>query len=293
MKIAPGVRVNLGKRGPSVTVGGRLGRVTAGPSGMHIGASVPGTGVYMTQKVGSSPQRATAAQRPQQQPGAQAQASSLRSILRSLRPIESGTAGLFAALSSSPKCQALRSIGRAAAAPSDEADGLVAAAVALAPESWTVRREAGLYYMQRGDAVRAVSHLAEAANSFPGDRTLYYLVAADAAIDAANYVYAVSALEPYVSGSDPDSDLGGLILTTLANAHLKAGDPARSLELLGRLPLRKRNLSDTLLYALCVRACANRAAGKRAQAKKDIDRVYAYRPDFPLLADASRDALAE
>ena len=41
VKIAPGVRFNLGKRGSSITVGSRLGRVTAGPR-TRVGTSVPG-----------------------------------------------------------------------------------------------------------------------------------------------------------------------------------------------------------------------------------------------------------
>lgn len=290
MKIAPGVRLNLGKRGASVTVGGKLGRVTTGPSGTRLGASVPGTGAYMSQKVGSS-QRPASSRAGAAQPGQHV--GTLESIVRSIPPRESGTSGLLAVLTGSVKRQALQSIRRASMSPSDEGDAAVTAAVAQAPDSWTVRREAGFYFLKRDAAAVALSHLAEAANRFPGDRTLYHVMAADAAADAGNCAWAVSALQPYVPRVDPEGDLGALVLTTLARASLKAGDSSRSLELLGRLPLRRRNLSDTLLYALCVRACANRAVGKKAQAKKDIDRVYAHRPDFPMLEDAAREALAE
>jgi tetratricopeptide (TPR) repeat protein len=292
MKIAPGLRINLGKRGLSLTAGGKLGRVTVGPSGTHVGSSIPGTGIYMTQKVGSS-QRSSAPRSRPSQPAAQQQAGTLRSLVRGVPPKESGTSGLVAMLSGSEKRKALQAISRAAAAPSAEADGIVSAAVAQSSDSWTVRREAGLYFLQRGDPATAVSHLAEAANRFLGNRTLYYLLAADTAVDAGNYAYAVAALEPYVAEADPDSDIGALVLTTIANASLKAGDASRSLELLTRLPLRKQNLGDTLLYALCVRACANRATGKKAQAKKDIDRVYAHRPDFPMLGEATKEVLAD
>ena len=43
-KVAPGVRVNLGKKNVSVTVGGRGGRITTGTAGTTVSASVPGTG---------------------------------------------------------------------------------------------------------------------------------------------------------------------------------------------------------------------------------------------------------
>jgi tetratricopeptide (TPR) repeat protein len=291
MKIAPGLRLNLGKRGVSLTAGGKLGRVTVGPSGAHLGASVPGTGLYMTEKVDSAQPGpgswADAAPTGPPQPG------NVKALLRGIPPREPGTSGFFAAISGSAKRKALHAIDRAAASLSAESDATVAAVAEEFPDSWTIRREAGLYFVQRNEAPAALAHLSAAANLFPGDRTLYYVVAADIAIDAGDYRYAIGALERYVSSADPESDVGALILTTLASACLKSGDPTRSLELLSRLPLRRKYLGDTLLYALCVRARANRATGQKAQAKKDIDRVYAHEPDFPLLEEASREALAD
>jgi len=199
----------------------------------------------------------------------------------------------MSAISKNPKRQALAAISQAVAAPCEESDAAVRAWVESARDSWTVQREAGLYFIGRENPGTAVTYLAEAANRFPGDRTLYYLVAADAAIDAGNFEYACAALEPYVQRSDPEDEIGGLVFTTLANAAHRAGDSHRALELLARLPLRRQKLSESLLYALCVRACANRAVGKKAQAKKDIDRVYAHRPDFAMLQDAAAEALAE
>jgi tetratricopeptide (TPR) repeat protein len=293
-QIIQGVRVNLGKRGLSLTVGGKLGRVTVGPSGTHVGASIPGTGVYMTQKMGSA-EDTTAPSDGSHGRSAQlpAQVVSLVTLIRALPPREPGTAGVLVALFGSPKRSALRVIESAEASPSPDKDAAVSAAVAQAPGSWSVEREAGLYFSERGDAAAALHHFAEAANRFPGDRTLYYLMAADAAIDVGNVQYAIGALEPYVSSVDPDGDVGALVLTTLASAYLRSGDSARSLELLARLPLRRQNLSDALLAALCVRACANRSVGKKAQAKKDIDRVYAHRPDFPMLDSASHEVLGD
>lgn len=291
MKIAPGLKVNFGKRGVSLTAGGKLGRVTVGPSGTHVGASIPGTGLYMTQKVTSTQPTASVTASPSRY--AQQQVGSVETLLRSIPPKEAGTSGLFAALSGSQKRKGLQLIACAMASPSVESDAIVDAVVNQSPDSWTIRREAGLYFVHRGNAAMALGHLSQAANLFPGDRTLYYFVAADAAIDAAKYDYAISALERYVPNANPESDIGALLLTTLAKAHLKSGGASRSLEMLSRLPLRRKHLGDALLYALCVRACANRAIGKKAQAKKDIDRVYAHQPDFPLLKEASLEALAD
>lgn len=52
MKIAPGVRLNIGKSGGSVRVGGRGAGYTVGTSGQRIGASLPGTGLHASQKIG-------------------------------------------------------------------------------------------------------------------------------------------------------------------------------------------------------------------------------------------------
>ena len=52
-KIAPGVRMNLGKGGfSSVRVGGRGYGLTMGKRGTHASAGLPGTGVGYSGKVG-------------------------------------------------------------------------------------------------------------------------------------------------------------------------------------------------------------------------------------------------
>lgn len=52
MKVAPGIRLNVGKGGGSVRVGGRGAGYTVGTSGQRIGASLPGTGLHTSQKIG-------------------------------------------------------------------------------------------------------------------------------------------------------------------------------------------------------------------------------------------------
>lgn len=56
IKIAPGFRVNLGKRGASVRVGGKGVGYTTGTSGTRVTAGVPGTGMSYTKKVGRTQQ---------------------------------------------------------------------------------------------------------------------------------------------------------------------------------------------------------------------------------------------
>lgn len=49
----PGVRLNFSKKGVGVRVGGKHGGVSVGPSGTRVSASIPGTGIYYTEKISS------------------------------------------------------------------------------------------------------------------------------------------------------------------------------------------------------------------------------------------------
>ena len=59
IKIAPGVHLNLSKSGISTSVGPKGAKVTVGPNGSYLHTSIPGTGLYNRQKIGSTPQTGT------------------------------------------------------------------------------------------------------------------------------------------------------------------------------------------------------------------------------------------
>jgi hypothetical protein len=48
--LLPGVRVNVGLKGASVSLGGKRARMTVGKRGTSVGTSLPGTGVSYTTK---------------------------------------------------------------------------------------------------------------------------------------------------------------------------------------------------------------------------------------------------
>jgi hypothetical protein len=52
IRIAPGLRLNLGRRGLSASVGGREGHVSAGTRGVRATATLPGTGISYTMSTG-------------------------------------------------------------------------------------------------------------------------------------------------------------------------------------------------------------------------------------------------
>ncbi|MEM7355449.1 MAG: DUF4236 domain-containing protein [Acidobacteriota bacterium] len=54
LKLIPGVRLNVGLRGASVSIGGQVGRVTIGTSGTTLSTGIPGTGISFQQKLTSS-----------------------------------------------------------------------------------------------------------------------------------------------------------------------------------------------------------------------------------------------
>ena len=55
IKIAPGLRLNLGLKGISVSFGGRGLTYTVGRNGERVTAGIPGTGLSYTTKLSSSP----------------------------------------------------------------------------------------------------------------------------------------------------------------------------------------------------------------------------------------------
>jgi hypothetical protein len=58
VKIAPGVRVNLSKRGAGLSFGGRGLRYSVGPTGRRTTFSIPGTGLSYVRQQGRGRERA-------------------------------------------------------------------------------------------------------------------------------------------------------------------------------------------------------------------------------------------
>ena len=54
IKIAPGVRLNFGKKGISTSIGKRGAGITIGPTGTTAHVGIPGTGISYVKKVGTT-----------------------------------------------------------------------------------------------------------------------------------------------------------------------------------------------------------------------------------------------
>ncbi|MFZ5853074.1 MAG: DUF4236 domain-containing protein [Chloroflexota bacterium] len=72
VKVAPGVTINLGKRGASVSLGPRGSKTTLGRSGVRQTVGLPGTGLFATQQLrrGQRGDRPPATGEPTNQPPA-------------------------------------------------------------------------------------------------------------------------------------------------------------------------------------------------------------------------------
>ena len=53
VKIAPGIHLNFSKNGVSTSIGPKGAKVTFGRNGTYMNTSIPGTGLYSRQKIGS------------------------------------------------------------------------------------------------------------------------------------------------------------------------------------------------------------------------------------------------
>lgn len=297
----------MGKRGVSVRLGGRGFGLTLGTSGARVSAGIPGTGIYMTKKlsaagagggrtrVSTPPVPEPAAPKPE--PGTQPPTTWLATtILLTLFGFsELPPALLGAAVTGwvtwrgyrSPKYVALKEIRAArklAGTNAGAADEAVRAAAARAADSWTVQREAAAYFVARDDLNTALEYFGRAIRLWPGDPRGVMLQACAVADEAGNFPWIIETLEPHVASMRPDeSDLDVALLGAFALAQVGVGQPGIALEITKRLPLQRRNLTTPLLVGLCVRALAKHALGQKASARRDLDRVYAADPGFPLL----------
>jgi hypothetical protein len=59
LKIAPGVRLNIGKRSVSTRFGPRGAGLTIGTKGTTVSAGIPGTGLHASQRLRNEPRSAS------------------------------------------------------------------------------------------------------------------------------------------------------------------------------------------------------------------------------------------
>lgn len=136
IKIAPGIRLSASQRGLGVRVGGRGGGISFTPSGARVSASIPGTGLSWSEKIG--PDRGTRSRRrPTGATGnAAGQSSWIKVPLRITLDDETGEVTLLNADSGQPLAPAMLS-----AVKKQQGDALRKRLQAMVDEINTTREE--------------------------------------------------------------------------------------------------------------------------------------------------------
>jgi len=124
IKVLPGVRLNIGKTGISTSIGPRGASVNIGKRGVRATASIPGTGISVSQKLGGGKAPAGTAPQAGSTAASKAQPSSGRRIFWGAALAVAMGFGIFSIAGQPPKAdpvqeQDLGDLKRAAALASD------------------------------------------------------------------------------------------------------------------------------------------------------------------------------
>jgi hypothetical protein len=317
VKIAPGIRLNINKRGPSVRFGPKGVGMTVGPHGHRVSAGVPGTGVYVYQQYGrkksgsrqtpSEPRSAAVAAvvpKGERWPIGWAITGAIATFLAVsafashasgpglvLLLLAGGCATAVYARLASATYKAAALVRRAATLPITERLPLLEEALRIAPRSAEARMLLAHAYLELERPVDAVAILNTGLETQPGDERLT-LELAGARLAARDYAGVLASLEPKLASLDPEQPYAQQALLLAAEALRESGDPGRGLEVIKRAPLRRHTLDTLLQFCLLARATCALDAGRRSEAKRDLDRLYALDPEFPGLEEALARASA-
>jgi len=297
-RIAPGVRLNLSKSGPSVSFGGRGFHYTVGHHRRRSTVGIPGTGVSYTtyshrqargnrrasvahsQTPGSG---AVLAQLWQKPPLAKIGYGLIYTVLIITSPIGvplllTGIIQLFL-----PAWRARALIDRAQHKDGAEAKALLDRASLLHPGSSEVTVAYAQWYFDQQQWDQAVVNYAEYLKVAPDDwiaRGHW----AQALLNAGHWDEAITALQS-MRQAPLDDDARASVGAHLALAFLHKNDAPQGLEIAKAENLRAQHLGPGQLQCLFTRALASYLCGQRAKAIADLDRLYATDPSFGGLAE--------
>lgn len=308
-RIAPGVRLNVSKRGVGVSAGVKGFRIGVGPRGMYRSISIPGTGLYRIdyaakpKREASKVSRSDAATSPGQAaapakrkapdlPGkpvdynAGAESAWLLVVIAFLlafwKPLLGVALAAFAVVlrawqDGNPKFHAAVYLERAKQSFNDSKfNECVQAALEclrLAPEATQAHYLAGHALLRLGRAEEAAEHLTQV-DSDDGRVT----VLAIEALEQAGRIK--EALELFAKLPRDILDSTG-VRNWRASLLIKSGQPDLAIEILREGPTRKKiNGDPDLLELHYLLGLAYEAVGKKANAKRAYMRVLADTPGY-------------
>lgn len=306
VRIAPGVRLNLSRGGPSLSVGPRGAHVTVGGRrGRRTTVGIPGTGVsYTTYAHHRSARVAIGGRRgvtasvpvatgptPPMLPSAKIALGVVLTVLVITAPV--GIPLLIVGLvqRTKPLWRARALIHDAERRGGEDALPLYLEACTVAPQSPEPRLAVGdcLYHLGRfTEAATAYTDaLRLGAQGWTLRGHLGHALLLSGQIDDA-----IRCLQEVRTGAPLTDDSRASISANLAIAFLAKGDAAQALELVRAEPLQLHTLGDGLQQCLFIRGIAQYALGHRARAVQDLDRLYALAADFTDLTATRQQVMA-
>jgi hypothetical protein len=315
-RIAPGIRLNLSKSGPSISFGGPGLHYTVGHHRRRVSVGMPGTGLsYVAYSRSGGPRhgspgtaarvtRATAPTGTHPASRVHRWAAALATVLVVAGVIALLTTPAGIAMLAAGLVIAAVALVHRARSPDHAVAALLDRAHAHPERRAALVEAASARYQAVPAAVVALASLRADQQNYPESRDLYRrylsLVPGDplarlhlGQVDLllGDNAGAIADLLDLVQRLDVGEPLHLAALAALATAYLNDGQAATALQLLQTAPLRRRQLSAELQQCLLARAAAHYALGHHAAAGNDADRLFALTlaPPIHEMAQAMRD----
>ncbi len=307
--IAPGIRLNLSKSGPSLTFGGRGMHYTVGHGRRRTTVGVPGTGLSYTSvsrrsgkakprstnDVATTPQRKSMNQSAQESPGAGLFTGIVMMLIGApllvvwFIGLPFIAVGLYMVLLSvrvlrSANHQVTKVLGDAEKHP-DNADAILGEGLTLFAGDARLLAGRGALYTHEERYAEAATAYEQALAAAPDDPTIEGHLA-DVYLHLGRWQDGIALLDRLRSAGVLTEDSLFSLLAHESLAHLALKDAGAALAVVSTAPLARRTMSESLQLCLFLRGAAHYAAGQHAAGVKDLDRLYAMNPAFAGLDEA-------
>lgn len=301
-KLAPGLRLNLSRSGPSLRIGPRGAGITVGGRrGLRTTVGVPGTGIYYTKTAGGHRRVRRSAAPLRSSYAGPVTTTSYKGclyvigaiVLLALAVVTYGLILIPVAIGigvwiwyrrRQPDSIAGRIIKQALAAPPPAAVHLLNQAIEADPHGPNTLRACGSWFYDHQcwqDAAEAYAGLLHTQSDWDSERRYVTCLLAANRPDEA-----IPRLENLRSISPADDYVQAALLGQLATAYLLKGDVGQAAAFIDLAPLQKRNLDTALQGCLYLRAAVRYLSGDRRRAIADLERLYAVNPAMPGVGDS-------
>ena len=301
-KLAPGLRLNLSRSGPSLRIGPRGAGITVGGRrGLRATVGVPGTGIYYTKTAGGNRRVRRSAAPLHPSYSSPATTTSYKGCLYAvgvivllvlaivtygliLIPVGIGIGVWIWYRRRQPDSIADRIIKQALAAPPPAAVHLLNQAIEVDPHGPKTLRACASWFSDHQcwqDGAEAYAGLLQTQSDWESERRYVTCLLAANRPDEA-----IPRLEHLRSISPADDHVQAALLGQLATAYLVKGDLGQAAAFIDLAPLQKRNLDAALQACLYLRSTVRYLSGDRRRAIADLERLYAVNPAAPGVSDS-------